>query len=163
MASLQQNTPHYNALPHIDGLKIGIVAATWNSHITDALLNGAVDRLAQAGYDTSETVQVVRVPGTIELTFAAAKLAHTGKVDAIIVIGCVIRGDTPHFDYVCQSVTQGTTTLNATQEVPVIFGVLTVENEQQALDRAGGALGNKGTEAAEAAVIMANLAHSLKA
>ncbi|MBR5102705.1 MAG: 6,7-dimethyl-8-ribityllumazine synthase [Muribaculaceae bacterium] len=159
MASqLQQNTPHYDSLPKVEGLKIAIVAATWNSHITDALLNGAIDRLAKAGYNTDEMVQIVRVPGTIELTFAAAQLSRTHAADAIIVIGCVIRGDTPHFDYVCQSVTQGCTILNATQQVPVIFGVLTVENEQQALDRAGGCLGNKGAEAAEAAVIMASLA-----
>ena len=96
------------------------------------------------------------------MTYAAAQMIKSGKYDAVIVFGCVIRGDTPHFDYVCDSVTQGITYLNATTDVPVVFGVLTTENEQQALDRAGGILGNKGTEAAEAAIKMCSFALRLK-
>ena len=94
------------------------------------------------------------VPGTVELTYAASKMVHSGRYDAVIVFGCVIRGGTPHFDYVCDSVTQGVAMLNAEGKVPVIFGVLTTDDEQQAIDRAGGVLGNKGTEAAEAAIKM---------
>ncbi len=98
------------------------------------------------------------MPGTVELVNAAAMaLTHMPDLKAIILLGCVIRGDTPHFDYVCQIVSQGTAELNARGDAPVIFGVLTVENQQQALDRAGGALGNKGAEAAVAAIHMANL------
>ncbi len=97
------------------------------------------------------------MPGTVELVNASARAQATGKYNAIIAIGCVIRGDTPHFDYVCQMAAQGIATLNAKGTVPVIFGILTVENLQQALDRAGGTLGNKGSEAAAAAIEMANL------
>ena len=96
-----------------------------------------------------------RVPGAIELTYAAALAEKHGGYEAIIMLGCVIRGDTPHFDYVCQSVTQGMTAINLRSSVPVIFGVITVENRDQALERAGGALGNKGSEAAIAAIKMA--------
>ncbi len=142
-------------LPKIQGLKIGIVAAEWNSKITDALLEGALEKLHEEGYP-DDCADVFRVPGTVELTFAAAQLIRVGTYDAIIVLGCVIRGDTSHFDYVCQSVTEGVTRLNATGTVPVIFGVLTTDNEQQALDRAGGKLGNKGSEAVECAIKMHN-------
>lgn len=148
-------------LKFIPGARIAIVAAEWNSHITDALLNGAVGFLKEHGYST-ENYGVFRVPGTVELTYAAAQLAKLQEFDAIIMIGCVIRGDTSHFDYVCQSVTQGCTMLNATQDKPVIFCVLTVDNEQQALDRAGGRLGNKGAEAAETAIKMLLFRQSIK-
>ena len=144
-------------LPHVEGLKVGIVAARWNNQVTDPLLNGAIDRIVEAGY-SHDDITVVRVPGTVELTYAAAQMARSKDFDAIIMIGCVIRGGTPHFDYVCDNATQGCATLNATQEVPIIFCVLTTDDEQQALDRAGGALCNKGTEAAEAAIEMAALA-----
>ncbi len=140
-------------LPKINQLKVAIVAAEWNSKITDALLQGAVNKLLDEGYPAS-CADTYRVPGTVELTYAAARLIGTGRYGAVIVLGCVIRGDTSHFDYVCQSVTEGVTTLNATGNVPVIFGVLTTDNEQQALDRAGGRLGNKGAEAAECAIKM---------
>ena len=148
-------------LPWLDGLKVGIVAARWNSKITEPLLNGAIERIVEAGY-SRDAVTVQRVPGTVELTFAAAQMAKSGNYDAIIMIGCVIRGGTPHFDYVCDNATQGCAYLNATQDVPIIFCVLTTDNEQQALDRAGGALCNKGTEAAEAAIEMAAIARASK-
>lgn len=148
-------------LPHVEGLKVGIVAARWNSQVTEPLLNGAVDRIIKAGYSRDD-ITVQRVPGTVELTFGAAQMAKSGNFDAIIMIGCVIRGGTPHFDYVCDNATQGCAMLNATQDVPIIFCVLTTDDEQQALDRAGGALCNKGTEAAEAAIEMAALARNYK-
>ena len=94
------------------------------------------------------------MPGAVELTYAASKLIDSGLYDAIVVLGCVIRGGTPHFDYVCQSVTQGITHLNSECDIPTIFGVLTVDTEQDALDRAGGSLGNKGAEAAQTALLM---------
>ena len=148
-------------LPHVEGLKVGIVAARWNSQVTEPLLNGAINRIIEAGYSRDD-ITVQRVPGTVELTFAAAQMAKSNKFDAVIMIGCVIRGGTPHFDYVCDNATQGCAMLNATQNVPIIFCVLTTDDEQQALDRAGGALCNKGTEAAEAAIEMAALARHYK-
>ena len=148
-------------LPHVEGLKVGIVAARWNNQVTDPLLNGAIERIVQEGY-SRESITVQQVPGTVELTFAAAQMARSGKFDAVIMIGCVIRGGTPHFDYVCDNATQGCAILNATQQVPIIFCVLTSDNEQQALDRAGGTLCNKGTEAAEAAIEMAHIARNYK-
>lgn len=148
-------------LPHVPGLKVGVVAAEWNAEVTDALLKGVTDRLAELGYPAN-AVETHRVPGTVELTFGASQLARTGRFSAVIMIGCVIRGGTPHFDYVCDNATQGCAYLNATGNVPVIFCVLTTENQQQAIDRAGGALGNKGTEAADAAVQMAALKQALK-
>ncbi len=148
-------------LPYVTGLKVGVVAAEWNAEVTDALLKGVTDRLAELGYP-ADAVETHRVPGTVELTFGASQLARTGRFSAVIMIGCVIRGGTPHFDYVCDNATQGCAYLNATGNVPVIFCVLTTENQQQAIDRAGGALGNKGTEAADAAVQMAAFKQSLK-
>ena len=146
-----------HTLPHVDGLTVGIVCAEWNENITGALLKGAMDCFKKEGY---EDITVAHVPGTIELTFGAAQMVRSGRFDAVIIIGCVIRGGTPHFDYVCDHATQGCAYLNATQNVPVIFCVLTCDDLQQALDRAGGALGNKGTEAAEAAIKMAHFART---
>ena len=147
-----------HTLPHVDGLTVGIVCAEWNDQITGALLQGALDLFAREGY---EDVTVAYVPGTVELTYGAAQMARTGRYDAVIMIGCVIRGGTPRFDYVCDSATQGCAYLNATQNVPIIFCVLTTDDLQQALDRAGGALCNKGTEAAEAAIKMAHFARTV--
>ena len=146
--ALSAGAPKGN-LPEISKkAKVAIVAARWNSHITTPLKDGAIQCLDQQGVEYS----TFEVPGTVELTYAAARLQPL--FDAVIIIGCVIRGDTPHFDYVCESVTEGMTQLNLNAECPVIFGVLTVNDEQQAIDRAGGALGNKGYEAAEAAIHM---------
>ena len=161
-----------NELPSADVLKrqrYAIVVADWNSEITHALAQGAIDTLLKHGVQ-EENIDVMHVPGTVELTYGAA-LYVSGKkkrsADAVIVIGCVIQGDTPHFDYVCQSVTQGITLLNAQgggaggyyqpNSCPVIFSVLTTLDKQQALDRAGGRLGNKGVEGAVTAIKMANL------
>ena len=174
------NLSQYNAdqLPNADVLKrqrYAIIVADWNSDVTYPMAQGAVDTLLKCGVQ-EENITVQHVPGTVELTYAAAKLIREGYGDvwncgdvlmdgllrrnayrAIIVIGCVIKGDTPHFDYVCQSVTQGTAMLNAKGLCPVIFSVLTTLDKQQALDRAGGRLGNKGVEGAVTAVRMANL------
>ena len=149
-------------LPELDNVRVAIVAAEWNGHITSRLTEGALEVLKGAGLDMKEDVSVFHVPGAVELTFAASQLIEASLFDAVIVFGCVIRGGTPHFDYVCQSVTQGVAALNADCDIPVIFGVLTVENEQQALDRAGGPLGNKGAEAAEAAIHMVDFARKVK-
>ena len=127
-----------------------------SAHSGTAILPKPFSRELAAGLirQASAPIDVFEVPGAVELTFAAAKLVDTGNYDAIIILGCVIRGGTPHFDYVCQSVTQGNAYLNSECDIPIIFGVLTVDTEQDALDRAGGKLGNKGSEAAEAALLM---------
>jgi 6,7-dimethyl-8-ribityllumazine synthase len=155
---LQQQSDALHTLPRVDGLTVGIVCAEWNDQITGALLQGALDLFAREGY---EDITVAHVPGTVELTYGAAQMARSGRYDAIIMIGCVIRGGTPHFDYVCDNATQGCAYLNATQDIPIIFCVLTTDDLQQALDRAGGALCNKGTEAAEAAIKMVHFARTL--
>lgn len=134
-------------------MRVAIVRTLWNSHITEALLAGAVETFKANGID-DDMIDTFEVPGAVELTFAAAKLVDTGLYNAIVTLGCVIRGGTPHFDYVCNSVTQGNSYLNSECDIPIIFGVLTVDNEQDALDRAGGKCGNKGSEAAQAALIM---------
>lgn len=134
-------------------MRVAVVRTLWNSKITRPLMDGALDEFKNAGID-EQYIDTFEVPGAIELTFAASKLIESGMYNSIIVLGCVIRGGTPHFDYVCQSVTQGITSLNAECDIPVIFGVLTVDNEQDALDRAGGKEGNKGAEAARAALLM---------
>ncbi len=136
-----------------EGAKIAIVQAQWNGFITSRLTKGAVETLRSYGVP-DEDITVYEVPGAVELTFAGNQIIENGAADAIIVFGCVVRGDTPHFDYVCQSVTQGVTELNTLSDIPVIFGVLTVENDQQALDRVGGPAGHKGIEAAETALQM---------
>lgn len=134
-------------------MRVAVVRTLWNSKITEPLMAGALDEFKSAGL-TEQDIDTFEVPGAIELTFAASKLIESGLYNSIVVLGCVIRGGTPHFDYVCQSVTQGITHLNAECDIPVIFGVLTVDNEQDALDRAGGKEGNKGAEAARAALFM---------
>ena len=142
-------------------MRVAVVRTLWNSHITEALMAGAIDEFRRAGL-TDEDVNTFEVPGAVELTFAASKLIETGFYDCIVVLGCVIRGGTPHFDYVCQSVSQGITHLNSECDIPTIFGVLTVDTEQDAIDRAGGSLGNKGTEAAQAALLMFDFAKDVE-
>lgn len=153
MSTANKNSAPKGKLPKVDGMTVGIVVAEWNGHITEALLKGALDVFDSEGFERSQ-IKVFHVPGAVELTFAASQLIESSAFDAVIVFGCVIRGGTPHFDYVCQSVTQGITSLNADCDTPVIFGVLTVDSEQDAEDRAGGRLCNKGSEAAEAAIKM---------
>ena len=146
-------------LPSADVLgrqRYAIVVADWNSEITYAMAQGAVDTFVKNGIP-EENIDILHVPGAVELTYGAARIIKEERINAVIVIGCVIQGDTPHFDYVCQSVTQGVAMLNAQGKVPVIFSVLTTLNKQQALDRCGGKLGNKGIEGAYTAICMANL------
>lgn len=142
-----------------DIFNVDIVTAKWNPAITHALLDGAVSTLLKAGVK-EENIRLHDVPGTVELVNAAGVLARR-RPDAVIIIGCVIRGDTPHFDYVCQQAAQGAAILNARGETPLIFGVLTVDTLPQAQERAGGKLGNKGAEAAVAAIEMANFHASI--
>lgn len=132
----------------------GIVVAEWNKDITGALLDGCVSTLEKHGA-LPENIHVKTVPGSFELVYGAQQLCKNDGSDAIIILGSVIRGDTPHFDYICQGVTFGISRLNATQNIPVIFGLLTTDDHQQAVDRCGGKLGNKGDECAVDAIKMA--------
>jgi 6,7-dimethyl-8-ribityllumazine synthase len=146
-----QNLSQYSDVPDASGMKIGVVVAEWNSEITFALKEGAVQTLRKHGVK-DEDIIVRYVPGSFELTFGAQILAEYANVDAVICIGCVIQGETPHFDYICQGVSFGLTQLSIKYRIPVVFGVLTTNNHQQALDRAGGKHGNKGVEAAVTAI-----------
>lgn len=148
-------------IPDASEMRFGIIVTEWNNHITDKLLDGAIEELTQAGVQQSN-ITTKRVPGSFELIYAAQQLAKFGHVNGIIIIGCVIRGDTPHFDYICQGVTQGIAELNAKGDIPVIFGLLTVNTEEQALERAGGKLGNKGKEFALTAIKMVDYAWKLQ-
>lgn len=132
----------------------GIVVAEWNKDITGALLDGCVSTLEKHGA-LPENIHVKTVPGSFELVYGAQQLCKNDGFDAIIILGSVIRGDTPHFNYICQGVTFGISRLNATQNIPVIFGLLTTDDHQQAVDRCGGKLGNKGDECAVDAIKMA--------
>ncbi len=143
-------------LPSAEGLRFGIAVSEWNSEVTSALLEGCRQTLLSAGAAESD-VCVCRVPGSFELINAANRMLETEEFDAVIVLGCVIKGETPHFDYICQGVTQGIALLNAEQPIPVIYGLLTCLSQQQALDRAGGRLGNKGDECAATAIRMVAL------
>ncbi len=142
-------------------MRVAIVAAEWNGNVTSRLAEGAMAVFKEQGF-ADDQVDRFDVPGAVELTFAASQLIEASLYDAVIVFGCVIRGGTPHFDYVCQSVTQGVTSLNADCDIPVIFGVLTVDTEQDALDRCGGPFGHKGREAAEAAIKMVAFTRRVK-
>lgn len=143
-------------MPNASEYTFGIVVAEWNGHITKKLYEGAVKALKNYGA-LDENIITVYVPGSFELTFGTKYLITKKNVDAVIAIGAVIRGETPHFDYICQAVTHGLTELNLMYDIPVVFGVLTTNDEQQALDRSGGPVGNKGYEAAVAAIKMAAL------
>lgn len=135
--------------------RIGIVVASWNEDITESLYEGAVHALASAGVK-KENIARRNVPGSFELTLGALWLAEQGDIDAVICLGCVIQGETPHFDYICQAVAYGITDVALKTKKPAIFGVLTTLNKQQALERAGGKYGNKGEEAALSAIEMLN-------
>ena len=142
-------------------MRFGIVVSEWNYNITGALLDGAIKTLKKHGV-TDEHLIVQVVPGSFELTFGASQMIKRGNVDAVIALGCVVRGDTPHFDYVCAGTTQGISFLNATTDTPVIYGLITTENMQQAEDRSGGKLGNKGDECAITAIKMVDFSCRLK-
>jgi 6,7-dimethyl-8-ribityllumazine synthase len=143
-------------IPDAGLMRFGIVVSDWNSEITWSLLNGAVSTLKKYG-SADRNIVVKHVPGSFELTLGAQFMAEYDDLDAVICLGCVIRGETPHFSYICQGVTQGITQLNMEYNIPFVFGVLTTNTLQQAIDRAGGKLGNKGDEAAVTAIRMAAL------
>lgn len=157
MATANKNLSNYDksTLPKAVDLKIGMVVSEWNIEITQDLAKGASETLLSCGVKESN-IFVEYVPGSFELVFAAKK-AQSKDLDAIIAIGCIIQGQTKHFDFVCQGVTQGIKDLNVLYNTPVIFCVLTDETLQQSIDRSGGKYGNKGTEAAVTAVKMAAL------
>ena len=137
-------------------MRFGIVVSDWNHEVTWSLLNGATNTLLKYGVSPDDII-VKHVPGSFELTLGAQWLAEYDDLDGVICLGCVIQGETPHFTYICQGVTQGITTLNMEYNIPFIFGVLTTDTLQQAVDRSGGKHGNKGDEAAITAIKMAAL------
>ncbi|MEM6966822.1 MAG: 6,7-dimethyl-8-ribityllumazine synthase [Bacteroidota bacterium] len=163
MASALKNLSSYDEtnLPSAKEMKIGVVVADWNKKITHALYQGCFDTLTQHGA-TEENIFTIQVPGTFELPVAAKMLLQNKKLDAIICIGCVIKGETSHNEYINNAVSVGLTQLGIATGVPCIFGVLTPNDEQQALDRAGGKYGNKGVEAAVTAIRMAGVKKDLK-
>ena len=143
----------FNKIPSAKGLKFGIVVSKWNSQITDKLLDGCID-LLKTKDATDENIKILHVPGSFELVYGCNSLIDKGY-DAIIAIGSVIRGETKHFDFICDATTNGIKDLNLLGKCPIIFCVLTDENIQQSIDRSGGKFGNKGVEAAIAAIEMA--------
>lgn len=162
MATKYHNLSDYdvNSVPSGEGMKVGIVVSEWNSEITGALLNGALKTLTDNGV-SEDDIKVMTVPGSFELIYAAQQMTKL-PLNAIIAIGCVIRGDTPHFDYICEGTTAGLSRLNATQDIPVIYGLITTNDMQQAKDRCGGKLGNKGDECAVTAIKMAYFRRRIK-
>ena len=158
MATRNKNLSVYDkaTIPNANGLRFGIVVSEWNSEITEGLFSGALEALIDCGAVKTDILRW-NVPGSFELTYGSKKMIETQKVDAIIAIGSVIQGETKHFDFVCEATAQGIKDLNVTMNVPVIFCVLTDNNMQQSIDRSGGKHGNKGIEAAIAAIKMAVL------
>ncbi|OYD09764.1 6,7-dimethyl-8-ribityllumazine synthase [Paludifilum halophilum] len=146
---------------HSDGRRFGIVVSRFNAFITEKLLAGAEDALRRHGRE-EPSIDVAWVPGAFEIPLVADQMAASGRYDAVITLGAVIRGSTPHFDYVCSEAAKGVGTLGLKHRLPVIFGVLTVDTIEQAIERAGTKAGNKGWEAALAAIEMADLQHSLE-
>jgi 6,7-dimethyl-8-ribityllumazine synthase len=149
------NLSEYNTASVADGKgrKIGVIAAEWNPEVTDAMLKGAVDTLKKHGVKKKD-ITVRRVPGTFELSSAADIMLDSQYPDAVICIGCVIQGETRHFEFICQAVSQGLTNVALANHKPIIFSVLTTDTMEQALDRAGGKHGNKGVEGAITALKM---------
>ena len=158
MATELKNLSSYDPskTPCGKGYKVGIVYAEWNEEITHALRDGAIKTLCDNGVN-AEDITVASVPGSFELIFGASQMVKSGKYDAVIAIGCVIRGDTPHFDYICEGVTAGLSKLNVEYDVPVIFALITTNTLLQAQERSGGRLGNKGDECAVTALKMMEL------
>ena len=157
MATKNTNLSTYNKdeAPNAKGLRFGIVISQWNKNITDGLLKGVNDTLIDCGVLTTD-IEKLEVPGSFELIYGT-KILVKRKLDAIICLGSVIQGETKHFDYVCQAVSNGIKDLNISLDIPVIFGVLTDNTMEQAVSRSGGSNGNKGIEAAITAIKMADL------
>ncbi|NUQ69410.1 MAG: 6,7-dimethyl-8-ribityllumazine synthase [Chthonomonadales bacterium] len=142
------------------GLRFGIVVSRWNSFITERMLSGAMDTLIRHGA-VEDDIEIARTPGTWEIPIAAQRFARSGRVHAVVSVGCLIRGSTPHFEYLAAEVTKGLAQVSLATDVPVTYGIITVENLEQAIERAGSKAGNKGAEAAAAAIEMANLLRDL--
>lgn len=146
----------HTTIPQGEKFSIGIVTAQWNAEVTGALYNGAINLLSKQGVK-SENIIEITVPGSFELTSGADILLNKTNVDAVICLGCVIQGETPHFDFICNAVANGITQISVKYNKPVIFGVLTTNTLAQAQERSGGKHGNKGEEAAVSALLMAEL------
>ncbi|MDR2691022.1 MAG: 6,7-dimethyl-8-ribityllumazine synthase [Dysgonamonadaceae bacterium] len=157
MATELQNLSVYDSetVPDAGNMRFAVIVSEWNPEITGKLREGTCNTLLRHGAKP-ENITVVYVPGSFELVYAAKRVVGSIRPDAVIGLGCVIRGETPHFDYVCAGVTQGFSALNAEGDIPYIFGLLTTNNLQEALDRAGGKHGNKGDECAVTAIKMIN-------
>ncbi|MFV8366564.1 6,7-dimethyl-8-ribityllumazine synthase [Flavobacterium sp. XS1P27] len=156
MATVNKNLSEYdkNSIPNAKDFRFGIVVSEWNDSITEGLYRGAIEALLENQVPAQHIIRW-NVPGSFELIYGSKKMLQTQNVDAVIAIGCVIQGQTKHFDFVCEGVTQGIKDLNVQTDIPVIFCVLTDNTMQQSIDRSGGIHGNKGTEAAIAAIKMA--------
>jgi 6,7-dimethyl-8-ribityllumazine synthase len=156
MATVNKNLSEYdkNSIPNAKNFRFGIVVSEWNDSITEGLYKGAIEALLENQVPSQHIIRW-NVPGSFELIYGSKKMLQTQNVDAVIAIGCVIQGQTKHFDFVCEGVTQGIKDLNVQTDIPVIFCVLTDNTMQQSIDRSGGIHGNKGTEAAIAAIKMA--------
>lgn len=150
----------HTVIPSATPYRFGIVVAEWNADVTHALLEGAYQSLIRHGAK-EENIQTYPVPGSYELTSGADLLLKKGNLDAVICLGCVIQGETRHFDFICNAVANGLSNVSIKYSKPVIFGVLTTDNQQQAIDRAGGKHGNKGDEAAITAIKMAEMVETL--
>ena len=144
-----------------EDMKVGIIAARFNEFITSKLLSGALDTLTRHEVK-EENIQVAWVPGAFEIPLIASKMAESGKYDAVICLGAVIRGSTSHYDYVCNEVSKGIASVSLKSGIPVMFGVLTTENIEQAIERAGSKAGNKGSECAQGAIEMVNLIREIQ-
>jgi len=162
MATQLKNLSDFSntTVPNAAGFKFGIAVAEWNSEVTNALYQGAYQSLLKYGVAESDII-TYPVPGSFELTSGADLVLKNVNLDAVICLGCVIQGETRHFDFICNAVAYGVSNVAVKYSKPVIFGVLTTDNQQQALDRAGGKHGNKGDEAAITAIKMADMARSL--
>lgn len=147
-------------VPSAEGMRFGIVVSEWNGEVTGALLEGAHDTLVRHGAREAD-ITVLTVPGSFELVYGASRMLRAQRFDAVIAIGCVIRGDTPHFDYICQGTTEGLARLNVEGQAPVIYGLLTCNDMEQAEMRSGGMLGNKGDECAVTAIKMVDYTRRL--
>lgn len=158
MSTALKNLSSYNKdeVPSGEDGIFGIVVSEWNSEITNSLLEGAINTLKENGVEEKD-IYIQYVPGSFELPFGASKLLEKKKFDAVICLGCVIQGETRHFDFICDAVANGIMEVSLRKDIPVIFGVLTTNNQEQAIDRSGGKHGNKGVEAAITALKMASL------
>ncbi|MBR1769086.1 MAG: 6,7-dimethyl-8-ribityllumazine synthase [Bacteroidales bacterium] len=158
MSSELKNLSSYNKdeVPSGERCSFGIVVSDWNDKITNALLKGAIETLIENGTDEKD-IDILHVPGAFELPFGASELFRKKKLDAIICLGCIIQGETRHFEFIADAVANGIMQVGLKAEIPVIFGVLTTDNLEQAKERSGGRVGNKGVEAAITALKMADL------